>query len=173
VAGWDRLDRELEELLAAASSDGTAVSCHVHTGTIVEDLADAKDLVRRLPLAGLCLDTAHSGLFDDLATFVRELGASVDHVHLRDLRRPPAEVLADYLPARRDLRVLLRMGPDLVPPGDGLLDLALGLEGLARNQEWWVVEMEPFDGLEARRFALARAHRVGHSLLDATMNEQR
>jgi len=47
VVGWDRLDRELEELLAAASSHGTAVSCHVHTGTIVEDLADAKDLVRR------------------------------------------------------------------------------------------------------------------------------
>jgi hypothetical protein len=134
----------------------------------VEDLADAKDLVRRFPLAGLCLDTAHSGIFDDLATFCGSWAPP--------LTMSICATSADRRP--RYSRTTFRPGgisgcccawaPDLVPPGDGLLDLALGLEGLAWNQEWWVVEMEPFDGLEARHSALARAHRVGHSLLDAT-----
>jgi inosose dehydratase len=84
-AGWDRMVAHLAEVDALVTERGLTLALHPHVGTLIE----RDEAVQRLLATsdvGWCLDTGH--LFiggTDPVDFVRQNGARIVHVHLKDV----------------------------------------------------------------------------------------
>jgi inosose dehydratase len=82
---WDRLVARLAEIDVLVAGYGLRLAVHPHVGTMVE----RDDAVQRLLAAsdvGWCLDTGHMLIGGtDPVDFVRQHGARIAHVHLKDV----------------------------------------------------------------------------------------
>jgi inosose dehydratase len=135
--GWDRAAEILGSCAAVAGRAGIGVSLHPHMCTYIETLADVDRLFERVELP-LTLDTGHAAAAgDDPLRFWRRWRASINHIHLKDIRQASiARARAAGVPfAMMDAAVAL---------GTGDVDLAPLLEALAADgyPGWIVVEQD-------------------------------
>jgi len=82
---WRRLATHAAEVQALAAERGITFALHPHVGTVIET---AEQVSRALAESevGWCLDTGHLLLGGtDPATFAREHGDRITHVHLKDV----------------------------------------------------------------------------------------
>jgi len=156
---WSSMIDQAGELRRLASELGLEVWSHApHGATLVETPEEIGRLLSEMPETRLCFDTGHYGLFDgDLAGGIRRFAGSIDHLHLRGLRRSGREVLGAYLPERKDWEIMLRLNADFTGPEEGVLDLLPAASVLADvgYRGWWSVEPPRKTG--ADRYASMRA----------------
>jgi inosose dehydratase len=82
---WRRVARHLGEVAAVVADHGLTLALHPHAGTLLERAADVE---RALGLTdvGWCFDSGHLLIGGwDPAGFVRDHGARIVHVHLKDV----------------------------------------------------------------------------------------
>lgn len=155
---WSSMVDQAGALARIASGLGLGVWSHApHAATLVETPDEIARLLEAMPETRVCFDTGHYGLFDaDVAGGIKRFAGSIDHLHLRGLRREGVEVLGDYLPERTDWEIMLRLGADFTGPEDGVLDLFPSASALldAGYLGWWSVEPPRKTG--ADRFASMR-----------------
>jgi inosose dehydratase len=159
----------IRAIAAEARDAGHRVAFHPHAGTFIETPAEVDHLASRLDpdLVGICLDVGHYlvGGGDPVGA-MRELGALVTHVHLKDvdpvvLERLRAGGLGGFGDAiRARLFTELGAGPlDL----DGLLDILVERD----YDGWLMIEQDsgwgpPSESAAIGRRVLASAlHRAG------------
>ncbi len=134
---------------------GFPVSFHYHAGTYVETPREIDAFVAALDpsLMGLCLDTGHSAFGGgDGLDVLRDYGALVNHVHLKDVDRP----LLERLHARGEgLETAWEVGV-FCALGAGDANVAGCLEALEEQayDGWVVVEQDRVLGPD-RTFAQA------------------
>lgn len=82
---WDRLATHLAEIDGLVSRAGLKMAIHPHAGTLIETDAAVQRLMAETDV-NWCLDTGHLliGGTDPVA-FVRQHGARIVHVHLKDV----------------------------------------------------------------------------------------
>jgi len=142
--GWDRLATNLQEAVDLCRARGYDPTFHHHAGTYVEAPWEIEELLARSDV-GLCLDTGHLVLGGgDPVRAIGDWGPRINHVHLKDVRRPVIDKL-------------IREGGDMMQVwrrrafcrfGSGDLDIDAILAGLrARDyQGWLVVEQDMIPG---------------------------
>ena len=176
-AGWDRLVALLRTVAAETRGAGARIAFHPHAGTYVETPAEVDRLAAAIDADTLpfCLDVGHYlvGGGDPVAA-LRQLGARVTHVHLKDVDPGVLDRLR-----RRDVgsfgdAVRQRLFTEL---GSGLLDLDGVLAALAERdyRGWLMVEQDsgwppPAEsaaiGRRVLAFALRRLAREAESRRD-------
>lgn len=138
---------------------GLALAYHHHLMMVAETLDEVRAVMAHTgPAVGLLLDTGHAfaGGFD-YATLIDEFGARINHIHLKDVRKPVMDrVRAEGISFNDGVRAGM-----FTVPGDGAVDfgpLARFVAGGAYNG-WLVVEAEqdPMNAPPAE--TVARAHR--------------
>jgi inosose dehydratase len=165
--GWDRLVALLRTVAAETRAAGVRIAFHPHAGTYVETPAEVDRLAAAINADTLpfCLDVGHYlvGGGDPVAA-LRQLGARVTHVHLKDV--DPG--LLDRL-RRREIgsfgdAVRQRLFTEL---GSGVLDLDGVLAALAERdyRGWLMVEQDsgwppPAESAAIGRRVLAHALRT-------------
>jgi inosose dehydratase len=83
---WDRLAEHVQQASELCRSRGYEATFHHHAGTYVEAPWEIEELLERTDI-GLCLDTGHLVLGGgDPQKAVRDWGARINHVHLKDVR---------------------------------------------------------------------------------------
>jgi len=137
---WRRLGAHVGEIETLAGEHGLTVALHPHAGTLVQSAEQVERALESLDV-GWCLDTGHlliGGV--DPATFAREHGDRVVHVHLKDVDAPLA---AEVSRARRSLQDATRQGL-FRPLGDGDAPIAAVLDALDRHEYdgWLVLEQD-------------------------------
>ena len=148
--GWRRLALLVDTLARDARDAGRRLAYHQHAGTFVERPEELDRLVAELDAlagtapspAGICLDVGHYtvGGGDPVAA-LRQFGARVTHVHLKDVDPVPLAALRDgsiggFLDALR-ARIYTELG-------SGVVDVAGILSVLAAREYagWIMVEQD-------------------------------
>lgn len=139
-AEWRTLLGNLKRVRDLVGEHGLRASLHPHVGTAIEDRAAVYRLLESSDIP-LCLDTGHLVIGGtDPLDLLRSAAGRVDHVHLKDVRRPVAATVSagdtSYIGA-------VRQGL-YAPLGDGDLDIAgivATLEG-AGYRGWYVLEQD-------------------------------
>jgi inosose dehydratase len=143
-AGWDRLVALLRTVAAETAAAGARIAFHPHAGTFVETPAEVERLAAAIEADTLpfCLDVGHYlvGGGDPIAA-LRQFGARVSHVHLKDVDPGVLERLR-----RREIgsfgdAVRQRLFTEL---GSGALDLDGVLAVIAERDYsgWLMVEQD-------------------------------
>ena len=137
---WRRLGEHVSQLEALAAERGLTVALHPHAGTLVQSAEQIERALEALDV-GWCLDTGHlliGGV--DPATFAREHGDRIVHVHLKDV---DATLAAEVRRARRSLLSATREGL-FRPLGEGDADIAAVIEALDSHayDGWLVLEQD-------------------------------
>jgi inosose dehydratase len=140
---WQVMLAGLNELGELARARGLRLVYHPHMGTGVQTRSEVDRLVAGTDpeLVHLLLDTGHlSWGGGDPVALVRDHGARIAHVHLKDLR---PEVLADWRRQDFSFHDAILAGIFTVP-GDGMIDFEPILRALADADfhGWLVVEAE-------------------------------
>jgi inosose dehydratase len=130
----------LHEIAAVVADHGLTPALHPHAGTLIET-SDQVHKALDLFDVGWCLDTGHlviGGI--EPATFVREHGERIVHVHLKDV---DAEIAAEARSGRLSLLEATRKGLFL-PLGRGDAHISAVLEGLQSHgyDRWFVLEQD-------------------------------
>jgi inosose dehydratase len=139
-AGWRRFADGLNQAVSRCRERGYEPTFHHHTATYIEAQWEIERMLE-LTDVGLCLDTGHLLLGrGDPVRAVRDWGARINHVHLKDARQAVLDaIVAEGAPVeaiwRR--RAFCRLGDGDVDV-DGVLD-ALRDVGYAG---WLVVEQD-------------------------------
>jgi inosose dehydratase len=133
---------------------------HPHAGTYLETDAEIEALAEALDgsLVGLCLDTGHLTYGGaDPVQRIRDHGALITHVHLKDCRR---SVLDEVRAAGGGVRVALARGV-FTPLGEGDVDLPGVLDALGAigYQGWLVIEQDTALTAQVTRRSLVDAQR--------------
>ena len=82
---WRQMAAMVEEVEDRVLSHGLAHAFHPHYGTVVENDRQLAELLARADV-GLCLDTGHLAMGGiDVVRLVRDAGARIRHVHLKDV----------------------------------------------------------------------------------------
>lgn len=123
---YDMFAGNLGAALTYAHKLGLEIAYHPHRGCVVETIAEAREMVKRLPDLKFCLDTAHleaSG--EDAMKFIRAFGKQIINTHIKDYSW------------KRD---------SFVEPGkgDGKLDVAACIAKLEKGgfRGWHVIELD-------------------------------
>jgi inosose dehydratase len=91
--GWKRAGEHLSLLAEAVRAEGVELVVHPHVDTLLETAADVELALAHTDVPW-CLDTGHLFIGGvDPATFVREHGTRVGHVHFKDVDASVAERL--------------------------------------------------------------------------------
>jgi inosose dehydratase len=136
--GWRRAGEHLRTLAELASEQGLTLVLHPHVGTLAETKADIEKALAHTDVPW-CLDTGHLliGGVDPVA-FVREHGARIAHVHLKDVDAALAERVRN-----RELTLVAATQLGLFRPlghGDArVADVIAALDGYDR---WLVLEQD-------------------------------
>ena len=143
-AGWDRLVALLRTVAAETRAAGARIAFHSHAGTYVETPAEVDRLAAAIDADTLpfCLDVGHYlvGGGDPVAA-LRQLGARVTHVHLKDVDPGVLERLRRREVGNFRDAVRQRLFTEL---GSGMLDLEGFLAALAERdyRGWLMVEQD-------------------------------
>ena len=89
--GWRRAGARLRELADLVAAEGLTLVLHPHVGTLVESALDVERALAHTDVPW-CFDTGHlliGGV--DPVQFLREHGARIGHVHLKDVNASLAE----------------------------------------------------------------------------------
>jgi len=84
---YDMFAGNLRAMMKVASRNGLSVAFHPHRGCVVETVAEAAKLVKRLPELKFCVDTAHlesSG--SDALQFIKTFARRCVYTHIKDYR---------------------------------------------------------------------------------------
>jgi inosose dehydratase len=143
-AGWDRLVALLQTVAAETRATGARIAFHPHAGTYVETPAEVERLAAAIDAETLpfCLDVGHYlvGGGDPVAA-LRQFGARVTHVHLKDVDPGVLERLRRREVGSFGDAVRGRLFTEL---GSGALDLAGVLAALTERdyRGWLMVEQD-------------------------------
>jgi inosose dehydratase len=139
-AGWHRLVVAARRAAELVAGYGLTISFHPHISTFVESRHEIERLLELTELS-LTIDTGHLLLAGaDPAQCVRDWGARVNHVHIKDVR---VDVLQRAKAAQRqDFDTW--WAEVCTPLGDGDVDIEPVLEALASlgYRGWLVVEQD-------------------------------
>jgi len=157
---WEPFCQRLDEIADYLKTQGLKLAYHHHMGTVIQAEDEVDRMMDSTEAAGLLLDTGHLTFAggDPMRAFRRHAKRIV-HVHCKDIRR---DKLAR---ARKQDASFLDavLGDVFAVPGDGSIDFAPLLQGLAKAgyQGWLVVEA---DQDPAKAHPLTHA-RIGHDCL--------
>jgi inosose dehydratase len=138
--GWRRAGRHLRAIADDVAAAGLELVLHPHVGTLVETAAQVQHALAHTDVPW-CLDTGHlliGGV--DPADFVREHGARVGHVHLKDVDAR----LADRLRGG-ELSLVQATQQGLFRPlgaGDARIDEVVRLLDDGGYERWLVLEQD-------------------------------
>jgi inosose dehydratase len=138
--GWDRLAANLQVAVLLCRERGYEPTFHHHAGTFVEAPWEIEELLARSDI-GLCLDTGHLVLGGgDPVRAINEWGPRINHIHLKDVRRPVIDALIREGASMMDV---WRRGA-FCRLGTGDLDIDAILQGVRAldYHGWLVVEQD-------------------------------
>jgi inosose dehydratase len=138
--GWERFGEGIARVVGRCRERGYEPTFHHHTATYVEAQWEIERLLE-LSDVGLCLDTGHLLLGrGDPTRAIRDWGARINHVHLKDARMARLEqIVAEAAPVEEIWR-----RQAFCALGDGDIDIELVLDALAESgySGWLVVEQD-------------------------------
>ena len=157
---WKQFCERLDAVAQALETQGLNMAYHHHMGTVIQSEDEVDRMMDSTSKVGLLLDSGHLTFAggDPLRALKRHAKRIV-HVHCKDIRK---EKLAQA--RRQDMSFLEAvLGDVFAVPGDGSIDFAPLLEGLAKAgyRGWLVVEA---DQDPAKAHPLTHA-RLGHDCL--------
>jgi inosose dehydratase len=157
---WNQFCERLDRIADHLQEQGLKMAYHHHMGTLIQSEDEVDRMMDGTSKVGLLLDSGHLTFAggDPLRALERHAQRIV-HVHCKDIRR-------DQLAHARELDMSFLdsvLGDVFAVPGDGSIDFAPMLEGLAKTgyRGWLVVEA---DQDPAKAHPLTHA-RLGHDCL--------
>ena len=157
---WAQFCARLDAVAHALEKQGLKMAYHHHMGTVIQAEDEVDRMMDSTKNVGLLLDSGHLTFAGgDPMRALKRHAKRIVHVHCKDIRK-------DQLAAARkqDMSFLdAVLGDVFAVPGDGSIDFAPLLEGLARAgyNGWLVVEA---DQDPAKAHPLTHA-RIGHDCL--------
>ena len=140
--GFAAYGEKLTQVAEYCASEGVPLSFHHHMGTAVQTARELDLLMTHTGEAvGLLVDTGHMVFAGgDLMAVVERYGQRINHVHVKDIRKP---ILATVDPHKDSFLDCVLRGVFTVP-GDGMIDYGQFMRALADQhyQGWIVVEAE-------------------------------
>jgi inosose dehydratase len=157
---WKQFSERLDAVARELEKQGLKMAYHHHMGTVIQAEDEIDRMMDSTKAVGLLLDSGHLTFAGgDPMRALKRHAKRIVHVHCKDIRK---EKLAQ---ARRQDTGFLDavLGDVFAVPGDGSIDFAPLLEGLAKSgyQGWLVVEA---DQDPAKAHPLTHA-RIGHDCL--------
>jgi inosose dehydratase len=157
---WQQFSQRLDAVAAELDQQGLKMAYHHHMGTVIQSEDEVDRMMDSTKNVGLLLDSGHLTFAggDPMRALERHAKRIV-HVHCKDIRK---EKLAAA--HKQDMSFLdAVLGDVFAVPGDGSIDFAPLLEGLAKAgyNGWLVVEA---DQDPAKAHPLTHA-RIGHDCL--------
>ncbi len=157
---WKQFCQRLDQIADHLQQQGLKMAYHHHMGTVIQSEDEVRRMMDSTSKVGLLLDSGHLTFAggDPLRALERHAKRIV-HVHCKDIRK---DKLA--LAHQKDLSFLEAvLGDVFAVPGDGSIDFAPLLQGLAKAgyHGWLVVEA---DQDPAKAHPLTHA-RIGHDCL--------
>jgi inosose dehydratase len=157
---WKQFCERLDEIAAHLQKQGLNMAYHHHMGTVIQSEDEVDRMMDSTSKVGLLLDSGHLTFAggDPMRALERHAKRIV-HVHCKDIRK---DKLAGA--RKKDMSFLdAVLGDVFAVPGDGSIDFAPLLEGLAKGgyHGWLVVEA---DQDPAKAHPLTHA-RLGHDCL--------
>jgi inosose dehydratase len=157
---WKQFCERLDAVAAALEKQRLKMAYHHHMGTLIQAEDEVDRMMDSTKNVGLLLDSGHLTFAGgDPVRALRRHAKRIVHVHCKDIRK---DQLAQA--KKKDLSFLdAVLGDVFAVPGDGSIDFAPLLEGLAKAgyQGWLVVEA---DQDPAKAHPLTHA-RIGHDCL--------
>jgi len=157
---WKQFCERLDAVAAALEKQRLKMAYHHHMGTVIQAEDEVDRMMDSTKNVGLLLDSGHLTFAGgDPVRALRRHAKRIVHVHCKDIRK---DQLAQA--KKKDLSFLdAVLGDVFAVPGDGSIDFAPLLEGLAKAgyQGWLVVEA---DQDPAKAHPLTHA-RIGHDCL--------
>ena len=157
---WAPFSRNLDQVAGYLKDQGVPMAYHHHMGTVIQAEDEVDRMMDATKNVGLLLDSGHLTFAGgDPVRALRRHAKRIVHVHCKDIRK---DQLAQA--KKKDLSFLdAVLGDVFAVPGDGSIDFAPLLEGLAKAgyQGWLVVEA---DQDPAKAHPLTHA-RIGHDCL--------
>jgi inosose dehydratase len=157
---WKPFAQHLDEVAAYLKDQGVVMAYHHHMGTVIQAEDEVDRMMDSTKSVGLLLDTGHlTCAGGDPLRALKRHAKRITHVHCKDIRK---DKLA--LARKQDMSFLDGvLGDVFAVPGDGSIDFAPILKGLAENRYsgWLVVEA---DQDPAKAHPLTHA-RIGHDCL--------
>ena len=157
---WQPFCAGLEKVGQYLKKQGMALAYHHHMGTVIQAEDEVERMMDATQSVGLLLDTGHLTFAGgDPQRALQRHAKRIVHVHCKDIRK---DKLARA--KKQDLSFLdAVLGDVFAVPGDGSIDFAPLLQGLARAdyQDWLVVEADQ-DPAKAQPLKHAR---IGHDCL--------
>jgi inosose dehydratase len=157
---WKQFSERLDAVAAELDRQGLKMAYHHHMGTVIQSEDEVDRMMDSTKNVGLLLDSGHLTFAGgDPMRALKRHAKRIVHVHCKDIRK-------DKLAAARkqDMSFLdAVLGDVFAVPGDGAIDFAPLLEGLAKAgyHGWLVVEA---DQDPAKAHPLTHA-RIGHDCL--------
>ncbi|HZO00967.1 MAG TPA: myo-inosose-2 dehydratase [Burkholderiales bacterium] len=157
---WKPFSEHLDAVAAHLAKEGVCMAYHHHMGTVIQSEDEVDRMMDSTKAVGLLLDTGHLTFAGgDPMRALKRHAKRIVHVHCKDIRK---DKLAQA--RKQDLSFLdAVLGDVFAVPGDGSIDFAPLLEGLAKSgyKGWLVVEA---DQDPAKAHPLTHA-RMGHDCL--------
>jgi inosose dehydratase len=157
---WKPFTQHLDEVAAYLKDQGVVMAYHHHMGTVIQAEDEVDRMMDSTKNVGLLLDTGHlTCAGGDPLRALKRHAKRITHVHCKDIRK---DKLAQA--RKQDMSFLDGvLGDVFAVPGDGSIDFAPILKGLAENKYsgWLVVEA---DQDPAKAHPLTHA-RIGHDCL--------
>ena len=138
--GWARLAENIEKAAAHCRKRGYEPTFHHHTATYIEAQWEIERLLEMTDI-GVCLDTGHLLLGrGDPVTAIREWGARINHVHVKDARQDVLDgIVNDAAPV---LEIWKRRAFCPLGQGDVAVDEVLEALDEIGYSGWIVVEQD-------------------------------
>jgi inosose dehydratase len=157
---WKQFLERLDAVATHLEKQGMRMAYHHHMGTVIQSEEEVDRMMDGTRRVGLLLDTGHLTVAggDPLRALKRH-AKRITHVHCKDVRKTQLERAR-----REDLSFLdAVLGDVFAVPGDGSIDFAPVLQGLARaGYEGWLVVEADQDPAKAHPLTHAR---IGHDCL--------
>jgi len=157
---WKQFSERLDAVARELEKQGLKMAYHHHMGTVIQAEDEVDRMMDSTRAVGLLLDSGHLTFAGgDPVRALKRHAKRIVHVHCKDIRK---DKLAQA--RKQDMSFLdAVLGDVFAVPGDGSIDFAPLLEGLAQSgyQGWLVVEA---DQDPAKAHPLTHA-RIGHDCL--------
>jgi inosose dehydratase len=159
-AEWMQFSERLDAVAAELDRQGLKMAYHHHMGTVIQSEDEVERMMDSTKNVGLLLDSGHLTFAGgDPMRALKRHAKRIVHVHCKDIRK-------DKLAAarKRDTSFLdAVLGDVFAVPGDGSIDFAPLLEGLAKaGYDGWLVVEADQDPAKAHPLTHAR---IGHDCL--------
>jgi inosose dehydratase len=157
---WGQFRERLDAVADALEKQGLKMAYHHHMGTVIQAEDEVDRMMESTSKVGLLLDSGHLTFAGgDPMRALKRHARRIVHVHCKDIRK-------DKLAAARkqDMSFLdAVLGDVFAVPGDGSIDFAPLLEGLAKaGYDGWLVVEADQDPAKAHPLTHAR---IGHDCL--------